>query len=476
MSEDRTQDAVPFAARHGVVRPLQGRYVAGVCAALGRATRTDPVLWRVSLAVLVCFGGVGALIYLLVWLASPEEGDTASPAEALVGKGQSNTSPVLTVVLGVIAAGLLVYILPRPLYVVLGGAVVLGALLLINKVRADPASATGAPPASPTAPAGAPPPPAGTTVPAEAPVPAGTTVPADTTVPAEAASPADPTDPTALGDPTAPVDATPPVGAPAAAGPLPGAATPPFPSVSLTPESPAPPPPGAAATGYRPPFAPHGPFGGPPSPPAGPRRPPRERSALPAIVFFSSLLALGILGVLDLAGAVGVPASGYIAGALAVIGTGLVVGTWLGRGRSLIALGAVLALALPVAHVAEVWDRPEYVANEFQWRPTSTADLQEEYELMLGSGELNLTDVDFTGQQVEVVVDVSFGEMQIIVPPDVAVEAEVSSRFSSTKVFGEASDGITDDTIRHPGSGDPADGTLRLDLRNRFGNVEVLGR
>jgi hypothetical protein len=41
-------------------RPTRGRYIAGVCGALGRATNTDPVLWRVVLAVLGFFGGRSA--------------------------------------------------------------------------------------------------------------------------------------------------------------------------------------------------------------------------------------------------------------------------------------------------------------------------------------------------------------------------------------------------------------------------------
>jgi phage shock protein PspC (stress-responsive transcriptional regulator) len=434
MTEDRTtQDSVPFAARHGVVRPLQGRYIAGVCAALGRATRTDPVLWRVVLAVLVCFGGVGALIYLLVWLLSPEEGDTASPAEGLLGRGRSNTSPVLTVVLGVIAAGVLIFVLSRPQYLVLGGAAALAVVLLINKVRTDPAQAgtsagTSAAAAPPSPPQDAPPP------------------PQDAAPPADAAPP----------PPTEPVPYTPPL-----------------PSVAPVPPPPEPPP-GLAATGYRAPFAPHGPFAGPPPPPpVRPPRPPRERSALPAIVFFGALIALGFLGLLDLVGALDVPASGYLAGGLAVIGAGLVVGTWLGRGRPLIALGVVLALALPAAHAVEVWDRPEYFADDFRWAPTATTGIEDEYSVMFGDAELDLQQVDFSGREVDVVVEIAFSDMRVFVPPDVAVEATVDSRFSSTTVFGENSEGVTEDTIRDPGSGDPADGTLRLDLQNQFGNLEV---
>jgi len=91
-----------FAWRHGLVRPTRGRFLAGVCAAFGRATNTDPILWRVVLAVLSIFGGIGVIAYLLGWLLIPAEGDTATPVEALVGRGRSGTSSVLTVIGGVI--------------------------------------------------------------------------------------------------------------------------------------------------------------------------------------------------------------------------------------------------------------------------------------------------------------------------------------------------------------------------------------
>ena len=82
-----------FTSRYGLVRPRHGRYLAGVCAAIGRATNTDPVLWRVLLAVLGFFGGVGILVYVAAWLIIPGEGDTASPIESMLGRGRSSMSP-----------------------------------------------------------------------------------------------------------------------------------------------------------------------------------------------------------------------------------------------------------------------------------------------------------------------------------------------------------------------------------------------
>lgn len=398
MTDDQARDPVPFASRYGLVRPLQGRYLAGVCAALGRATGTDPVLWRVVLAVLVCFMGTGAVLYLIAWLLIPEEGDTASPLEGMLGRGYSSMSPMLVVVLGIIATFLLFLVLPRPLYVLLAGGTVLALLLLLNRVRtAAGTTAAPVPPAPPPAPA-----------PAPAPVPA-------------------------------------PVAAPAA---------------------------GTAQAGYRPPFAPHGPFAGPPPPPPRPPRPPRERSALPAVAFFAVLVLLGALGLLDLTGALDVPAAGYLAGALAVVGAGLLTGAWLGRARSLIALGLVLVLALPVVHVAETVDPPENM-GDLTWTPQSLADVEEEYALTFGSGLVDLRQVDFSGREVAVTIRIMFGDMRVAVPEEVAVEATVHNQLGDTTVFGRSHDEISGGVVRDQGSGDPADGTLALDLHVRLGSLEV---
>jgi phage shock protein PspC (stress-responsive transcriptional regulator) len=439
---------VPLAARFGLVRPLQGRYVAGVGAALGRATRTDPVLWRVVLAVLVCFGGVGALLYLLAWLLTPEEGDDASPAESLLGRGHSSTSPVITVVLGLVATALLVFVLPRALYVVLGGAVVLAALILIKR------------PPVPTTPPVAPPPPG---PPPPTPPTSWPTVGTSADTWAQATAPPPPAPPVSDAPPAGPAmsDAPPVTDAPPPAGWA-------YPATSPTTA----PPQGA---GYRPAFAPRGPFGGPPPPPPPPPpRPRRERSRLPAIIFFATLLAVGGLGIYDSTAPADIPVAGYLATGLAVVGGGLLVGAWLGRARGMIALGCVLALALPVADAVDAWEPPEYVADEFAWTPASTAEIEDEYAMAFGSGRLDLRQADFTGQDVTVAVDLSFGDMEVMVPADVAVAGTVRAQFGDATVFGDDYSGAANrQTIQYAGSGDPEAGTLHLDLNVRFGSLEV---
>ncbi len=128
-----------FATRYGLTRPHNGRYLAGVCAAIGRATNTDPILWRVLFAVLTLFFAVGVLIYVTAWLLIPAEGDTASPIESVLGKGRSSMSPVTAIILGVgctVLFGFLVTDAFRA--VVLGAAILIGGALLLNRNQRGP--------------------------------------------------------------------------------------------------------------------------------------------------------------------------------------------------------------------------------------------------------------------------------------------------------------------------------------------------
>ncbi|WP_308188351.1 PspC domain-containing protein [Nocardia australiensis] len=78
--------------------PRQGP-IAGVAAGFGQRYSVDPVLVRVALVVSTIFGGAGIVLYLLGWLMFNEQGDEASAAESLLGKGQSSQSQTKTIVL-----------------------------------------------------------------------------------------------------------------------------------------------------------------------------------------------------------------------------------------------------------------------------------------------------------------------------------------------------------------------------------------
>ena len=234
------------------MRPQQGRYVAGVCAAIGRATNTDPTLWRVIFAVLTLAGGISIVAYLLGWLLLPAEGDTGSPLEALLGRGRSTTSAPLAIVIGVGAVLAFLLVMSRNVGpAAVGLAVVIGVVALLVRGQGNlQAAPQGDQPGG-----GGPGTPSGRSCrhrPRRDAVPAvGAAVPGR--LRRRSRRPA----PGGRGATRTPGVAATPDGRDATRGPPHTAAAGHAPLVP-----PLPPLPPLAPVGYRPPFAPHGPFGG----------------------------------------------------------------------------------------------------------------------------------------------------------------------------------------------------------------------
>lgn len=88
------------------VRSRHDRKIAGVAGGLGRYTGVDPVVFRIVLVVLAIFGGSGLLLYGLIWLFVPEEGETPSGAQGLARLGTwSVVGAVALVAVGLIVFG-----------------------------------------------------------------------------------------------------------------------------------------------------------------------------------------------------------------------------------------------------------------------------------------------------------------------------------------------------------------------------------
>lgn len=411
----------------GLARPQNGRYVAGVCAGIGRATNTDPVLWRVLLAVLAVFGGAGLLIYLAAWLIIPAEGDSGSPLENVLGKGQSSTSPITVAGLTILALVTFAYIMSdtwRAMLLVACAAVV-GALI-VNRGRIPTQGA----------PAPAPPPPSPT---------------------------------------------------PASPDPAPG--VPPVPPNDQFPTqqpgyAPAPPPWQAPpAGGYRPPFAPHGPYHNspytatnpPPAPPRRPRppKPPKERSPLFGAVFSVILMAIGVLAIIDLSNLANPAAPVYFAAALTIIGVGMLVGTRWGRGRGLIAPGLAAALALGISVAASSPDFDEGPQSS-TLVPKTLGELPVRYGNGFGDTTVDLRNLDFTGQDKALHVEQGAGELTVLLPPSVDVIVDLELGAGSADVLGRTTDGVGK-TNRVEDFGDDGEGggRLALTISNGAGDVEV---
>jgi len=54
-------------------RSKKNRKIAGICGGLGEFFDVDPIFFRVILLVSALFGGLGLVIYIVLWILMPEE-------------------------------------------------------------------------------------------------------------------------------------------------------------------------------------------------------------------------------------------------------------------------------------------------------------------------------------------------------------------------------------------------------------------
>jgi hypothetical protein len=205
------------------------------------------------------------------------------------------------------------------------------------------------------------------------------------------------------------------------------------------------------------------------APPVQPR-PVNPRRRGPILFWFALALmavALGALGVVDLAGA-DVPPSAYPALILALSGLVLVVGAFFGRAGGIILVGFLAAFATIGTTVVDRWDPHKQVE-----RPLAAAQVQSTYHLDMGDLVVDLTHVRnpqaLDGRTIEVSGGV--GQLDIHVPAGLTVVTH--SRLSGPggiTTFGEDSGGIdtTVDSTHDAGTGAP---TLTIDADLHIGAI-----
>src|SRR5690606_18063937 len=65
-------------------RDREHKLLGGVCAGLGRHCDMDPVIFRITLAVLSATGGIGLIFYGFAWLFTPYEGEEENEVRRLL--------------------------------------------------------------------------------------------------------------------------------------------------------------------------------------------------------------------------------------------------------------------------------------------------------------------------------------------------------------------------------------------------------
>ncbi|MDH6225462.1 PspC domain-containing protein [Streptomyces sp. MJP52] len=363
-------------------RDRRHKMLGGVCAGLGRQCDMDPVIFRITLAVLSATGGIGLVFYGFTWLFVPYEDEEENEIRRLL-TGRVDGPALASVLFALVGCGVFLSMLGD------GGLLTFGAVLSLLLAGAGYWSrrrdAPGPDPLAVQAVADAPPeaqaPPIAASLPSwwrEPIVKDGTFVGGTGYL----WGPGD------LGD-TSDQELA------AALAVSRGGVT-------------------DQVAGRR------GQTGR--NKPAGPRRP----RSLGGVTFLLALVVGSLVTGLSQAGTPAVTAVQHgLACALLVLGAGLVTSSFLGRtGAGTVFWGLVTAGMLTVTAALPRDVDADWIRRE--WRPASVADTRAGYQLGLGLARLDLTDLPVTdGQTVPVRVEVGTGRVEVVVPDDVTVRTRI---------------------------------------------------
>ncbi|WP_161791296.1 PspC domain-containing protein [Streptacidiphilus jiangxiensis] len=427
----------PERSRPPLERSASHRVVTGVCGGLGRRLDIDPLVFRVVIAVLCLWGGVGLFIYGVAWLMIPMEGTGKNELQRLMA-GRVDGQSLGAVLVTVLGTGIFFSYMGAKDHVF---PLLLIAALAFAALRYDP-KRHQLPPRDPAVPVAPEPPPAAPNW-WQRPDPllktAAPAVPVDETPGLPADSP--PWD-------VSPTDATSASGTPTWA--FPGQYEPlPFPA----------PEPGA--------------------PEAGAARSADPRRVRGPWGLLTVLLAAGTAGVVYGVGKAHheVNALAVLASALVVLALGLVVNGFMRRRSTGLTVVALLLSLATVTVGAAPWQHWSHTT----WAPVSATQLQTDYSLRFGDGTLDLTQVRPTaGQAVSTHVSLGAGTLEVLLPgagadsPEVKIHAQTGAGElrlpDGTRVSGVGDSRSID---LNPG-GAAAHGTIQLDLQIGLGQLEVV--
>lgn len=355
-----------------LVRHPDDKTIGGVCAAFGRYTDTDPVLWRVLFAALVLFGGAGLVLYALAWLLIPRADQPQSFVERHLRNADQSVSVAGVILLFLVALVLFAAIDDGSGVVVLAVVAALAYLVARERRGGEPGTEPGEP-------------------------------------------------------------AWQPIGAPSSYG---------VPPVTQ-------------------PFAP---------PVAADPRAPKSRSILGPVTLSAAALMAGVLLLLRELGATAVTGPRVLAATILVVGLGLLVGTWYGRARWLLAVGLLLALLLvPVTAFQDA----DFAggAGERTWVPTASNGTTV-YKLGAGEATLDLRQLE-PGSVEAIRAEVGFGSLVVLVPEDLRVRVVTEVGLGEVLQVAEARTERFGDDREVFELGPSTGPQLELDLQVGLGEIEV---
>ncbi|MEU0576974.1 PspC domain-containing protein [Streptomyces griseoincarnatus] len=413
-------------------RDRRHQMFGGVCSGLARQYDMDPVIFRITLAVLSATGGIGLIFYGFAWLFVPYDDEDENQVRRLL-TGRVDGHTLAAVLFALVGCGVFLSMLSND--GVLSFAVIL-SLLLAGAAYWSRRRGTPSPdPIAAQAAADAPPEPQAPPVPAAYPSWWREPIVKDGTYVGGTGYLWGPEDSRDLDIATA-----------AGVGVRSGS--------------------GGAKDVWRPPQA-------RPPKPAGPR-------GIGGWVFLFALLAAGLgTGLTWETQPLGTSLQTGLACALGVIGLGVAVSAFLGRTGA----GSIVLAVLTAGLLAGSTAMPDDIGTDWTrtgWRPASVAQIRPVYDLGAGEGKLDLSAVRVpAGDTVSTQVEVGLGRIHVIVPRDATVRLHVEVGLGDIQVPGDGrkdvdvAPGKYKEMTLEPPPGAGKAGTLRLDLRVGAGQAEV---
>lgn len=210
------------------------------------------------------------------------------------------------------------------------------------------------------------------------------------------------------------------------------------------------------------------------TPPGAPPPPPPRRS-MAAVTVGLVLVAVGVLALLATLG-VDIPMTVVGPVALLVLGVGVIASAVRGEPAGgvmavAIVLGVFLALGSMVGALLNVPLRGGIGDRTFQ--PEATAELEDEYHLLIGQLVLDLRETDLGAGTTEIDVSTAIGQVEVRLPDDVAVSVDSEVGGGSSVVLGRQEDGLAvDNDVESDGYAN-ADQRLLLHVGVGLGEVRV---
>ncbi|MEU9066045.1 PspC domain-containing protein [Streptomyces sp. NPDC048306] len=168
-----------------------------------------------------------------------------------------------------------------------------------------------------------------------------------------------------------------------------------------------------------------------------------------------------------------------LACALAVFGLGIAVSAFLGRTGA----GSIFLAIITAGLLAGTATIPEHVGTEWvrtTWEPTAVTEVRDQYDIGAGSGTLDLSGLDLAeGQTVTTRADVGMGRIRVVVPQDVTVRLSVDVGVGDIQLPGDdekdvdVAPGKHEEITLSPTKGGKDAGTVDLDLQVGVGQAEV---